>query len=97
MSPAWPPVTRTVKPLEAGPSPPGHKRYVVRSGQHRRNSLVELDVAAAGSRVLDVLNKLPEAQYFGIARAKRDIQFCESEPPLKFAHISLLKIYVALR
>jgi hypothetical protein len=57
-----PPIKRTVKPLEVGPSPPGRTRYAARSGGHWRNSLVKLDVGAAGSRVLDALNKLPETQ-----------------------------------
>jgi hypothetical protein len=57
-----PPIKRTVKPLEVGPSPRGHTRYAARSGKHRRNSPVKLDVDAAGSRVLDALNKRTETQ-----------------------------------
>jgi hypothetical protein len=57
-----PPITRRVKPLEVATSPPGHTRYAARSGKHRRNSLVKLDVDVAGSRVLNALNKRAETQ-----------------------------------
>jgi hypothetical protein len=44
----------------------------VRSGKQRQNSFVKANLDAAGAEVLDVLNQLPETQYFGIARAERD-------------------------
>jgi hypothetical protein len=60
--PMMPPIKRTVKPLEVGPSPPGHTRYAARSGKHWRDSLVKLDVDGAGSRVLMAFNKFAETQ-----------------------------------
>jgi len=65
-------ITGSVKPLELGPSPHGYTRCAVRSGKQRQNSFVKANLDAAGAEVLDVLNQLPETQYFGIARAERD-------------------------
>jgi hypothetical protein len=49
------------KPLEVGPSPPGHASYAERSGKHRRARFFKFDVdVVITGRVLNALNKRAE-------------------------------------